>query len=77
MDSALIIKGLPFHRILKIPPMTNIEALDRSAVERVEEGGEGVLLHRRVLLLLVQGDGVEEQVRGQGHDQVFFRTQAE
>ena len=57
--------------------MTNIEALDRSAVERVEEGGEGVLLHRGVLLLLAQGDRVEEQVRGQGHYQVFFRTQAE
>ena len=57
--------------------MTNIEALDRPTVERVEEGGEGVLLHRRVLLLLAQGDRVEEQVRGQGHYQVFFRTQAE
>ena len=57
--------------------MTNIQPFDGSAVERMEEGGEGVLLHRGVLLLLAQGDGVEEQVRGQGHYQVFFRTQAE
>ena len=57
--------------------MTDIQSFDGSAVERVEEGGEGVPLLRRVLLLLLEGEGVEEEVRGERHYQVLLRAQAE
>ena len=57
--------------------MTDVQSFNGSAVERVEEGGEGVPLLRRVLLLLLEGEGVEEEVRGERHYQVLLRAQAE
>lgn len=57
--------------------MTNIQPFDGSAVERMEEGGERVPLLRRVLLLLLEGEGVEEEVGGERHYQVLLRAQAE
>ena len=50
-------------------PVTNVQSLYGSAMERVEEGGEGVPLGARVLLLLLQREGVEQQV-GERPDQV-------
>ena len=52
---------------VKDQPMTNIQSFNGSAVERVEEGGEDVPLLRRVLLLLLEWERVEQEVRGERH----------
>ena len=58
-------------------PVTNVQSLYGPAMERVEEGGEGVPLGARVLLLLLQREGVEQQVGGERHYQILFWTQTQ
>ena len=62
---------------LKDEPMTNIQSFNGSAVEWVEEGGEDVLLLGGVLLLLLEGERVEQKVGGECHYQVLLGAQAE
>ena len=57
--------------------MANVQSLYGPAMERVEEGGEGVPLGARVLLLLLQREGVEQQVGGERHYQVLLWTQTQ
>ena len=57
--------------------MTNIQSFNGSTVEWVEEGGEAVPLLCGVLLLLLEGEGVEQEVGGEGHDQVLLWAQTE
>ena len=57
--------------------MTNIQSFNGSAVEWVEEGGEDVPPLCGVLLLLLEGEGVEQEVRGEGHYQVLLWAQTE
>ena len=58
-------------------PVTNVQSLYGPAMERMEEGGEGVPLGARVLLLLLQREGVEQQVGGERHYQILFWTQTQ
>ena len=57
--------------------MTNIQSFNGSTVEWVEEGGEAVPLLCGVLLLLLEGEGVEQEVGGESHDQVLLWAQTE
>ena len=45
-------------------------------MEGVKEGGEEVLLLEAAVLLL-ESEGVEQEVRGQGHQQVFLGAHAQ
>ena len=66
-----------WKKVNLIKPMTNIQSFNGSTVEWVEEGGEAVPLLGGVLLLLLEGEGVEEEVRGESHDQVLLWAQTE
>ena len=57
--------------------MTNIQSFNGSTVEWVEEGGEGVSLLCRVLLLLLEGERVEQEVRRESHYQVLLGAETE